>query len=79
MNTPFEALKRDGRHEFFGNDNPRCPHCATDYSIPDNDAWHLFDDNNQHEIECPSCKQEFRVISTSTWTFSTDEQDEIEP
>jgi uncharacterized Zn-finger protein len=76
MTEKLKALKAGGWQEFSGNKSPKCPHCGEDFSIRDNEAWHLYDDNNSHEVECPSCEHEFQVNSSATWYFSTDEQED---
>jgi len=74
MTEKFKALKEKGWQEFSYNDHPKCPHCAENFDITQNDAWYLFDENEVHEVDCPSCGQMFRVVSSTTWRFSTDEQ-----
>ncbi len=79
MTKRLEALKAaESSVEFFGNKNPKCPHCGDDYNIVGNDAWSLYDDNDTHPVECPSCDLEFTVTTRCSYTFSTDEQDDEE-
>lgn len=73
----LEALKRDGWPEFIRNDNPICPHCGCNCDISDNELWHLLEEGD-HDIECPSCGKEFHVVTNVAYSFSTDEQEEIE-
>jgi uncharacterized Zn-finger protein len=77
MVKPFEAL-RAAKHsvDFALNNSPKCPHCGENYDISRNDAWHLYDDNDIHQVDCPGCEQEFSVTTHCRYTFSTDEQDE---
>ncbi len=70
------ALSVRGTTEFWGNKMPKCPHCGYDYDIARNDAWSLYDDNNDHEVECPSCDLSYRVRTSAVYSFSTDEQDD---
>jgi hypothetical protein len=70
----LEALKAGKTLEFAVNKMPKCPHCGEVYDIGRNDAWQLYDDNDSHEVDCPSCELSFRVVSHAVWTFSTDDQ-----
>ncbi len=78
MTEKLSALKSGGFMEFCANKMPKCPHCGDDFNITDNEAWHLYDDNEPHTVECTRCKNEFSVSSTARWSFSTDEQEEDE-
>lgn len=69
------ALEREGWSEFSGNRNPKCPHCGEDFDIRENEAWHLYDENDTHEVECNSCYENFQVNSSASWCFSTDDQE----
>lgn len=71
----LSALKRD-RLDFSANQQPKCPHCGSDFDIDRNEAWFLYDENGPHEVECPSCELGFRVDSCAIWHFNTDEQDD---
>lgn len=71
----FAALDAEGWMEFSGNSQPKCPHCGDDFNITDNEAWHLYDENDTHEVECLRCEETFQVSSSARWSFSTDEQD----
>lgn len=71
----LEALNAGHKLDFWGNDEPVCPHCAYIYEISDHDAWELYDEGD-HEIECPSCELEFTVYTRVKHSFSTDEQEE---
>ena len=72
----FAALTAGDQSDFFYNEQPKCPHCGSDFDIAENEAWQLYDENESHEVECPRCDGEFLVTSHATWRFSTDEQDE---
>lgn len=74
----FSALNSGNRMDFFGNKDPKCPHCGHDYDIRDNEAWHLYDENGPHKIECWFCDNTFQVSSSADWSFSTDEQEDDE-
>lgn len=75
MTSAFKALDAGDSWDFSANDTPKCPHCGEDFDITHNEAWHLYDENDTHDIECPSCQLEFQVISSANWTFCTDEQE----
>lgn len=74
----FAALKEGDWFDFAGNDRPKCPHCGADFNIEDNEAWDLYDTNETHEVDCPSCEDTFQVNSSTSWSFSTDEQEDDE-
>lgn len=75
--TRLAALEADDRGDFWGNANPKCPHCGTDYNITEREAWELYDqDEGQHEIECPSCDLKYTVQVRVSYTFDTEEQEE---
>lgn len=76
MSEKFAALKAGDSFDFMFCDNPICPHCGTEFSIRENEAWELYDENGPHEITCDGCEREFSVFSHAKWTFSTDEQEE---
>lgn len=71
----LSALKQGDTLEFWRNDNPKCPHCGHDCDVNDMEAWHLYEEG-EHNLECPSCDAGFRVSTTVSFTFSTDEQDD---
>lgn len=77
MADRLEALKA-AKHsiEFYGNKEPKCPHCGEDYDIGRNDSWQLYNDDDRHDVTCPSCEHEFTVVTHCSYTFSTDEQEE---
>lgn len=76
MTEPLEALKAGHSLDFSVNDRPRCPHCGEYHEIDRNEWYELYDDNDSHEVDCPSCNLPFRVVSHARYSFSTDEQDE---
>jgi uncharacterized Zn-finger protein len=78
VSDKFAALKacESPWMDFAHNDSPKCPHCGESFDIDDNEAWRLYDDNDDHEVTCPSCGGDFTVRSHSRWTFSTDTQDD---
>lgn len=69
----YAALKHEGMLEFFGNDNPRCPHCGDTHEIWEQDWSELYDDNDYHDVSCPTCEKEFRVSTNIRYSFSTDQ------
>lgn len=75
----LEALKNaqeaGAEYDFCMNKQPKCPHCANEYSIQDNEAWELYEDG-EHELKCPSCGEEFTVKANVSYAYSTDEQPE---
>lgn len=79
MTKHLEALKAaKSSMDFWGNSNPKCPHCGTEFNIQENEAWSLYNDNDRHDVDCPTCEREFSVETRCSYTFSTDEQDEID-
>ena len=72
-----EALNENSMLDFMHEQNPRCPHCGTAYDIQEREAWHLYDTQEcDHDIECHSCENAFRVAVHCKFTFSTDDQPE---
>lgn len=73
----YEALKKAKEEgltlNFYGNNNPVCPHCGEDYSVSEHENWKLYDEG-EHDVECSSCDQEFSVQTYVSTTFSTDDQ-----
>jgi transposase-like protein len=79
MTKHLEALKAaKSSMDFWGNSNPKCPHCGTEFNIQNNEAWSLYNDNGLHRVDCPTCEREFSVETRCSYTFSTDEQDEVD-
>lgn len=78
MTQKFAALKKGPSYDFYGNSDPKCPHCGEDFNIRENEAWYLYNDNENHSVQCSSCSVEFSVNSIANWSFSTDEQDDDE-
>ncbi len=79
----FEAMKdSNGRRdvmEFVMNKRPKCPHCGADFDIDKNEAWHLYsDDETNNEVECDSCEKSFSVTVHCQYSFSTDEQEDMD-
>lgn len=55
----------------WGNEFPKCPHCDFDIDISRFDLYQLYDNSDEHEIECPHCGEVMIVISTCNWIFET--------
>jgi len=73
----FDALKKSGRSgellEFFGNDNPKCPHCGVTSRIDDNEWYELYEEG-MHEVTCPDCDLDFSVSTSVSYSFTTENQ-----
>lgn len=74
--TKLAALKEGDWFAFSGCSSPKCPHCGEHYNIARNDAWELYDDNESHEVSCPSCALDFKVVTYTKHTFSTEDQED---
>lgn len=61
--------------DFWGRDNPKCPHCGYDYDIQEREAWNLYEEG-EHQIECPSCHLDYAVSVNVSFSYSTDEQED---
>lgn len=61
---------------YWGNKDPICPHCDHVVNISDNELWGLYNDNDYHEVECPSCGKSFLVNSNAIWSFSTEKMED---
>lgn len=76
MSEKLKALNAaSSSSDFWGNSEPKCPHCGSDYNIERNEAWSLYDDNDSHDVECPRCELPFAVRTIATYSFCTDEQE----
>lgn len=62
------------RLEFWGCEQPRCPHCGQSIDISENELWRLYEEG-EHELECPYCNADFSVSVNVSYSFSTDDQD----
>lgn len=78
MSERFAALKAQpkGSLEFWGNDEPKCPHCGTECNVSDNGWWRLYEEG-EHEVTCQSCDEDFTVSTRVTYRFSTDSQEDL--
>ncbi|WP_143277347.1 hypothetical protein [Bordetella genomosp. 9] len=76
MPDRLKAL-REAEHpiDFWGNDEPKCPHCGGECSVNDNEWWQLYEEG-EHQVECPSCDLEFTVSTRVSYAFSTDQQED---
>ncbi len=72
---PFAALKKsDDILEFWGNDQPKCPHCGEEVEISQNGLYRLYDEG-EHDVTCPHCDGGFAVSTRVSYSFSTDSQE----
>jgi len=73
----FAALKAEpgGSLEFWGNREPKCPHCGHEVGVGDNELWRLYEEG-EHEVECPHCENSFMVSTRVSYSFSTDSQED---
>lgn len=71
-------LTRSNRLDYWRNDEPVCPHCDHVCVVSENEWWKLYEDNGDHEVECPSCGKEFTVEVHCSYKFSTEDQSEHE-
>ncbi len=77
MTEKLKALREGDWLDFWGKDNPKCPHCGVESDVSENDWWHLYEEG-EHEVTCPSCDEDFTVSTRVSYSFSTDEQEEDE-
>jgi C4-type Zn-finger protein len=68
-------LNKDNSYEYIFNKNPKCPYCDEDIDVHHYELWELYSEEC-HEINCPECEREIKVQANTSWTFSTDEQDD---
>lgn len=71
----MQALERGDRMDFWGNDDPKCPHCGQCASVSDNEWWRLYEEG-EHEVTCPECELDFTVSTRVSYSFNTDNQDD---
>ena len=46
-----------------------CPHCGSDYSIDENEKYHLYDTDDIEELTCGICEKEFFVSVRKSFSF----------
>jgi hypothetical protein len=64
--------------DYWHNEEPICPHCDHVCGVTENEWWDLFDENGDREFTCPSCAKPFMIEVHCKYTFSTDDQSELE-
>lgn len=80
MTERLEALKKsqgdDGDCcEFWGNDEPKCPHCGANCPVSENEWYELYEEG-EHEVTCPDCDMDFIVSTNVSFSFTTQDQPE---
>lgn len=71
----WSALKnRKDCLDFWGQDQPKCPHCGDAVDVSDNDLWRIYEEG-EHEVDCPHCENEFSVSTRVSYSFDTDQQE----
>jgi DNA-directed RNA polymerase subunit RPC12/RpoP len=71
-------LRKGPWYEFTSNDDPKCPHCGATIDVQEHELWQLYEQDGDTDIECPHCSHRLQVKVHTKFTFSTDEQDELE-
>jgi len=51
-----------------------CPHCGEDYSIDENETYHLYDTDDIEEIMCGKCENDFFVKVHKKFSFETEKE-----
>lgn len=69
-------LNSENSFDYWGNDNPKCPHCDEEIDMGDNDLCRIYEEG-EHEVYCPRGDQPFMVSTRISHSFSTDKQPEI--
>ena len=72
----FKALREGDKMDFWGNDNPKCPHCGKKCEISTHDWYKLYEEG-EHEVACPFCDEDFEVSTYVHYSFSTDRQGDM--
>ena len=78
----FAALKEANeagvydQHQYWRAEQPKCPHCSEVCYLSENDWSELYEEGN-HRVSCPHCNNYFNVITHLSFSFSTDEQEDI--
>jgi len=62
---------------FWHAEQPLCPHCGDECDISDNEWWHCYSEDD-HEEECPNCGLSFTIRTHVQYSFSTDEQPDVD-
>jgi transcription elongation factor Elf1 len=77
MAERLKALREaESSFDFWGLDEPKCPHCGHECSVSDNEWLELYEEG-EHEVECPACELEFTVSVRVSYSFSTDTQEDV--
>ena len=71
MSDELKALENGNEWDYMNNKDPKCPHCGEIYDIQRNELFRLYEENQNHEINCLDCELDFYVESAATCTFST--------
>jgi len=72
--SEYKALSERGYNDFWGEDNPRCPHCGESIDIVAHDMYELYSEDCHDGVYCPHCDGVFSVETCIKHTFNTDEQ-----
>lgn len=64
-----------GSSEFWGNRQPKCPHCGHDLDIAEHERWGLYEEG-EHETECPACDLGYTVSVRVSYSYSTESQED---
>jgi len=63
--------------EHYSKPEPICPHCQKEIGIDEHELYHLYNSDDNHEIECPECEKIFWVNPIAKFTFSTNTENEF--
>ena len=79
MREKWSAIRAEDsrRFEFIANKGPKCPHCGEEIDIVEHELWQLYDDQDQ-DIECPHCDNDFHVQIHVSYSYSTDDQPDMD-
>ncbi len=58
---------------YWGNDKPKCPHCAADFDVwgGDNPLSLSYEEDGQTTFDCEACGKPFVCVTSVQYKFHT--------
>lgn len=59
--------------DYWGNKNPKCPHCGADFKVWENDRPMSlsYEDDGRSTFDCDRCGKNFVCVTIVRYVFST--------
>jgi len=68
-------LTTDNSMDYWGNEQPKCPHCDDEIDLGRYDLNWLYEEG-EHTIDCPCCEKALTVSTRVSFSFNTDKQEQ---